>query len=256
MNFVVVIPARLASRRLPNKLLMDIHGKPMISYTVESALASGADQVIVATDHLSIVKAIKYLQLNSETYLTKGSYRSGTERIKEVIDYYGFDDDQIIINVQGDEPLMPSKVIHQLANSLHDNKIKIATAAVPMTSMMEARNVNVVKVVLDINNYALYFSRAIIPYDFKCNIVNNVCNTNIKLLRHMGIYSYRVHSIHSYVQWNASPLEEIESLEQLRVLWYGGKIYTVIFNDVFNISVNSIDDLNKVRLFIKEKIDN
>ncbi|AKC60535.1 3-deoxy-manno-octulosonate cytidylyltransferase [Blochmannia endosymbiont of Camponotus (Colobopsis) obliquus] len=255
MKFIVIIPARLSSKRLLNKPLININGKPMVIHVVEHAIASGADRVIVATDHLDVVKVIELSQSKGEVCLTKNNHKSGTERLEEVITYYGFSNSQIIVNVQGDEPLIPPKVINRLANSLYENnKINMVTAAVPINSTVEANNANVVKLVLDINNYALYFSRAVIPYiskyDFLCS-TNKKNNT--KLLRHVGIYSYRVEFIHRYVKWSPSPLEMLENLEQLRVLWYGEKIYVKIFNNLLNISVDSIEDLNKVMLFFKKQ---
>lgn len=161
MTYTVIIPARFASSRLPGKPLADINGKPMVVHVMERALESGAQRVIVATDHPDVETAVK--QAGGEVCLTRADHNSGTERLAEVIERYGFTDDDIIVNVQGDEPLIPSVIIRQVAENLAASKAGMATLAVPIETSEEAFNPNAVKVVTDAEGYALYFSRATIP---------------------------------------------------------------------------------------------
>lgn len=161
MTFTVIIPARFASSRLPGKPLADINGKPMVVHVMERALESGAQRVIVATDHPDVESAVQ--QAGGEVCLTRADHNSGTERLAEVIERYGFTDDDIIVNVQGDEPLIPSVIIRQVAENLAASKAGMATLAVPIETSEEAFNPNAVKVVTDAEGYALYFSRATIP---------------------------------------------------------------------------------------------
>lgn len=163
MSFVAIIPARFASTRLPGKPLIDIHGKPMVVHVMERALESGADRVIVATDHPDVARAVE--AAGGEVCMTRPDHQSGTERLAEVIDHYQFPDDTVIVNVQGDEPMIPPVIIRQVADNLAQSSAGMATLAVPVDSAEEAFNPNAVKVVRDANGYALYFSRATIPWD-------------------------------------------------------------------------------------------
>lgn len=161
MSFVVVIPARYASTRLPGKPLADIHGKPMVQHVVEKALQSGADRVIVATDDERVQQALQ--STGVEVCMTSPDHQSGTERLAEVCRHYGFAADTIIVNVQGDEPLIPPAIIRQVADNLAAATAPMATLSVPIQDAEEAFNPNAVKVVTDKDGYALYFSRASIP---------------------------------------------------------------------------------------------
>ncbi len=163
MSFIAIIPARYASTRLPGKPLADIHGKPMVVHVMERARESGASRVIVATDHPEVAKAVE--AAGGEVCMTSPDHHSGTERLAEVIAHYGFADDQIIVNVQGDEPLIPPVIVRQVAENLAGSQAGMATLAVPIESAEEAFNPNAVKVVMDAQGYALYFSRATIPWD-------------------------------------------------------------------------------------------
>lgn len=218
--FTVIIPARFASTRLPGKPLADIHGKPMVVRVMEQALKSGASRVIIATDHQEVVDAVQHA--GGEACMTDSNHHSGTERLAEVIDKYQFADDEIIVNVQGDEPLIPPMIISQVANNLANSQAEMGTLAVPINNAEEAFNPNAVKVVMDQSGYALYFSRAAIPWQRDQFAVNKQIIGD-HFLRHIGIYAYRAGFIRRYVTWPASPLENIEMLEQLRVLWYGEK---------------------------------
>ncbi|UVK79366.1 MAG: 3-deoxy-manno-octulosonate cytidylyltransferase [Sodalis sp. Ffu] len=250
ISFVAIIPARFSSSRLPGKPLADINGKPMVLRVVERALASGAERVIVAADHPGVVKAIE--QEGGEVCLTGMDHQSGTERLEEVISHYEFRDEQIIVNVQCDEPLIPPQIIRQVADNLSTVDAVMATLAVPITSAAEAFNTNVVKVVIDSRGYALYFSRATIPWDHKISAHQRDQIGN-GLLRHIGIYAYRAGFIRRYVSWSASPLEKIEMLEQLRVLWYSKKIYVAMASVVPSIGVDTPEELAQVRLLLQQQ---
>ncbi|MDX6914548.1 3-deoxy-manno-octulosonate cytidylyltransferase [Pectobacterium carotovorum] len=244
MTFTVIIPARFASSRLPGKPLADINGKPMVVHVMERALESGAQRVIVATDHPDVETAVR--QAGGEVCLTRADHNSGTERLAEVIERYGFTDDDIIVNVQGDEPLIPSVIIRQVAENLAASKAGMATLAVPIETSEEAFNPNAVKVVTDAEGYALYFSRATIPWDRE-RFAQSKETIGDHFLRHIGIYAYRAGFVRRYVSWAPSQLEQIELLEQLRVLWYGEKIHVAVAKAVPSVGVDTPEDLARVR---------
>ncbi|AOR65021.1 3-deoxy-manno-octulosonate cytidylyltransferase [Pectobacterium wasabiae] len=244
MTFTVIIPARFASSRLPGKPLADINGKPMVVHVMERALESGAQRVIVATDHPDVEVAVR--QAGGEVCLTRADHNSGTERLAEVIERYGFTDDDIIVNVQGDEPLIPSIIIRQVAENLAASKAGMATLAVPIETSEEAFNPNAVKVVTDAEGYALYFSRATIPWDRE-RFAQSKETIGDHFLRHIGIYAYRAGFVRRYVTWAPSQLEQIELLEQLRVLWYGEKVHVAVAKAVPSVGVDTPEDLARVR---------
>ena len=253
-SFIVVIPARYQSSRLPGKVLADIGGKPMIQWVVEKAQLSGASKVIVATDNDEVEQVVK--SFGGEVCKTRSDHQSGTERLAEVMETYQFSDDAIIVNVQGDEPFIPPENIAQVANNLANqidaNKVsRMSTLAINIDSVEEAFNPNAVKVLTDKDGYALYFSRATIPYDRE----RFLGNENIKAigefyLRHVGIYAYRAGFIKDYVNWPTSQLEQIEALEQLRVLYQGEHIHVAVAKT--NVPVEGVDtpeDLEKARAY-------
>lgn len=225
MSFVVIIPARYASTRLPGKPLVDINGKPMIVHVLERARESGAERIIVATDHEDVARAVEVA--GGEVCMTRADHQSGTERLAEVVEKCAFSDDTVIVNVQGDEPMIPATIIRQVADNLAQRQVGMATLAVPIHNAEEAFNPNAVKVVLDAEGYALYFSRATIPWD-RDRFAKDLETVGDNFLRHLGIYGYRAGFIRRYVTWQPSPLEHIEMLEQLRVLWYGEKIHVAV----------------------------
>ncbi|MCX8639191.1 3-deoxy-manno-octulosonate cytidylyltransferase [Gilliamella sp. B3172] len=254
MKFTVIIPARYASSRLPAKPLADIHGKPMIVRVMEQAKKSGATNVIIATDHQQVFDVVS--SYGGEVILTSDKHNSGTERLAEVINYYQLADDEVIVNVQGDEPLIPPVIIDQVAENLVKYKTGMATLAVPIESAFEAFNPGAVKVVTDKDGYALYFSRATIPWerDRFAQMATDVNRQSIGdfYLRHIGIYAYRAGFIRQYINWAPSSLEQIEMLEQLRVLWYGEKIHVAVAKQAPAIGVDTQEDLDKVRALFKE----
>ncbi len=248
MKFIVVIPARYASTRLPAKPLLEIANKPMIQWVYERAVQSGAEKVIVATDDKRIFDCVK--GFGGEVCMTAATHQSGTERLADVVEQYGFLADDIIINVQGDEPLIPPSVIRQVAMNLLSADAPLATLAVPIKNEAEVFDPNVVKVVSNKAGYALYFSRAAIPWDRE-GFSENPVNMHALLKRHIGIYAYRAGFIKTYVNWAPSPLERIESLEQLRVLWYGEKIHLDIAVETPPTGVDTPDDLEAIRALVK-----
>lgn len=255
-SFVVVIPARYQSSRLPGKVLADIAGKPMIQWVVEKAKLSGASKVIVATDNDDVEQVVK--GFGGEVCKTRSDHQSGTERLAEVMEQYQFSDNEIIVNVQGDEPFIPPGNIAQVADNLaaqdQSNTQKIArmsTLAINIDSVAEAFNANAVKVLTDKDGYALYFSRATIPYDRARFLGNdNIQDIGEFYLRHVGIYAYRAGFIKDYVRWPTSQLEQIEALEQLRVLYQGEHIHVAVAKA--NVPVEGVDtpeDLEKARKY-------
>ncbi|SIN83580.1 3-deoxy-manno-octulosonate cytidylyltransferase [Salinivibrio sp. ES.052] len=243
--FYVVIPARFGSSRLPGKPLADIAGKPMIQHVYERAQAAGASQVIVATDDKRIETAVR--DFGGNVCLTRADHESGTERLAEVVEQYGFADDDIIVNVQGDEPLIPASVIGQVADNLSQHAdAPMATLAVAIDNREQVFNPNVVKVVTDQQGFALYFSRATIPWD-RAHFEADTPEIPQALLRHIGIYGYRAGFISRYIHWTPSPLEKIESLEQLRVLWHGEKIHVAVAAETPPHGVDTQADLEAVR---------
>lgn len=246
-EFVVVIPARYDSSRLPGKPLADIDGKPMVQWVYDRAIASGANQVIVATDDNRILEAVK--QFGGEVCLTSKQHTSGTERLAEVVEKYQFSDDTIIVNVQGDEPMIPSVNIRQVADNLAaiaKRQVGMATLAEPICSVTELANPNVVKVVTDKDGLALYFSRSVLPYDRD----GVDAELNYGYLRHIGIYAYHAGFIKQYVSWPASQLEQVESLEQLRVLWQGEHIHVAAAIEPPPAGVDTPEDLEQVRRLV------
>ena len=218
-DFAVVIPARYASQRLPGKPLRDIAGKPMLQHVHERALASGAVDVVIATDDERIRRAAA--SFRADCCMTSADHQSGTDRLAEVAAARQWPDERVIVNLQGDEPLMPHELIGQCATLLEDCAADIATLASPLLSCADFANPNVVKVVTDDRGYALYFSRAGIPFPRAAARSDLAWQT---ALHHHGIYAYRCSVLKSLVAAPQSPLEICEQLEQLRALSLGMKI--------------------------------
>ncbi|MDZ5514685.1 3-deoxy-manno-octulosonate cytidylyltransferase [Vibrio fluvialis] len=246
MSFTVVIPARYQSTRLPGKPLVDIAGKPMVQWVYEQAMQAGAERVIIATDDARVEQAV--LAFGGTVCMTSPDHQSGTERLAEVVKLMGIEDNHIIVNVQGDEPLIPPSIIRQVADNLAASQAPMATLAVEISHEDEVFNPNAVKVVTDKDGYALYFSRATIPWD-RDNFAKD--KTVVQpLMRHIGIYAYRAGFINTYIQWPASQLEKIECLEQLRVLWYGEKIHVAVALEAPPAGVDTPEDLDAVRRIV------
>ena len=249
MSFTVIIPARYASSRLPRKPLADIAGKPMIQHVWEKAQQAGANRVIIATDHEEIEQVAK--TFSAEVCMTSTEHNSGTERLAEVIEKMAIADDEIIVNVQGDEPLIPPAIIQQVAQNLSENQVNMATLAVKLETKEELFNPNCVKVVTDQKGIALYFSRAAIPFarDHFADC-NDAFVASQPYLRHIGIYAYRAKFVNQYIRWQPTVLEKLESLEQLRALWYGEKIHVELAKEAPQVGVDTLEDLERVRAIL------
>jgi len=245
MPFTVIIPARLASTRLPGKPLADLGGKPMVVRVAERARLSGAAEVVVATDHADIVAACSAHGVAVQ--MTRSDHPSGTDRIAEVAAAMGLSDEAVVVNVQGDEPLIDPQLIAATAK-LVSSTVPMATAAHPIASINEVFDPNIVKVVLDKNGRALYFSRAPIPWnrDAYARSREQMPQSDAPL-RHIGLYAYRNAFLQAYPKLPVSPLEKIESLEQLRVLWHGQPIAVHVTADAPAAGVDTPHDLARVQ---------
>lgn len=241
MTFKVVIPARYASSRLPGKPLLDIAGKPMVVRVAQQAEKSGAGEVVIATDFEKIMQVAA--QHNIKAIMTRVTHISGTDRIAEVAQQLNWADDEIVVNVQGDEPLIDPKLIQEVAMQLANSQDAVmATACHAIHDEAALLNPNIVKVVLDAKGNALYFSRSPIPYPR-----DDVYKHNIQAHRHIGIYAYRVGFLKKYAELAVTELEKIESLEQLRVLHHGYKIGVTVTANAPESGVDTQADLDYVR---------
>lgn len=251
MHFKVVIPARFASTRLPGKPLADIHGKPMVVRVVELALQSGAEEVWVATDHAQVAEAVSAAGHN--VLMTAPEHASGTDRLAEVVNQLGWADDTIVVNVQGDEPLLDPRLIVDVATSLAQHgSADIATACHAIHDMASMFSQNTVKVVMDRMGYALYFSRSPIPYARDAfRDAPNRLPPDLQVYRHIGIYAYRAAFLKIYQQLTPAAIEQYEALEQLRALWHGHKIAVAITDLAPSAGVDTPEDLQKVRALFK-----
>jgi len=247
--FTVLIPARLASSRLPDKPLADIGGLPMVVRVARQAQASGAARTVVAADSESIVDACRHHGV--EALLTRADHSCGSDRLAEACALLGLPDDAIVVNVQGDEPLMPPALVTAVAALLHARpEADIATAAHPIDSLADFRNPNVVKVVCDRQGLALYFSRAPMPWDRDASSAGAPALPSPLPLRHIGIYAYRVGFLRAFPTLEQAPLERIEALEQLRALWHGRRIAVTVTEQAPAAGVDTPEDLARVRALI------
>lgn len=252
-DFHIIIPARLNSERLPKKVLLDIGGKPMIQHVYERARASGAASVTIATDDESIESVCE--QFGATVCMTQSTHRSGTERIAEAAANIGFDEDEIVVCLQADEPLMSPQLIAEAANqlSMHDH-VKVATLATPLKASEELLNPNIVKVILNYRNVAIYFSRAPIPWErdqFAKLYSDPASRASLKLAdayyRHIGLYAYRAAFLETYASWSACALEKLESLEQLRIIWNGYRIHVGLTDVKVPGGVDTPEDYARVK---------
>jgi 3-deoxy-manno-octulosonate cytidylyltransferase (CMP-KDO synthetase) len=247
MSFIVIIPARLASTRLPNKPLADLGGKPMVVRVAERARESGAARIIVATDHADIAAACAAHGV--EACMTRADHPSGTDRIAEVARTLGLAADAVVVNLQGDEPLIDPALLAACAARIGADT-PMATCAHPLADVAEVFNPNVVKLVLDKAGRALYFSRATIPWHRDGFAQDrSALPPGYAPLRHIGLYAYRNDFLQTYPQLEASPLEAVEALEQLRVLWHGYPIAVHLTEGAPPAGVDTPEDLARVRLF-------
>lgn len=250
--FKVIIPARYASTRLPGKPLRELAGRKMVVRVAEQASQSNASKIYVATDHEEIQEAVAVASFKTPvvSIMTSTGHRSGTERIAEVVEKEGFDDEEIIVNVQGDEPLMDPQLINEVAKQLSERAgAAMATACCPIRGKDTLFDPNVVKVVLDRNNYALYFSRAPIPYARDAFAESKNIPPGLSCYQHIGIYAYRVKFLKKYKSLTPAPTEPYEALEQLRALWHGYKIHVSI-TDQAPIGIDTPEDLARAGVIL------
>jgi len=252
-EFVAVVPARYASTRLPGKPLADIAGKPMVVRVAERAAASGASRVWVATDHAAVADAARAHGL--EVCLTSPDCASGTDRLAEVAQTLGWADDVVVVNVQGDEPLIDPDLIRATAMRLHAHPDSaMATVCHPLSDVAEAMNPNVVKVVLGGDGHALYFSRAPIPWarDAWADAPPTALPEGLPVYRHVGLYAYRVGFLKAYPGLARPAIEVFESLEQLRALYHGYRIAVLTIDRAMAPGVDTAADLEQVRRLFTE----
>lgn len=246
MSFVVVIPARFGSTRLPGKPLADLCGKPLIAHVVDRAQESNAGAVIVATDDQRIVDALE--NYDCDVCLTRSDHPSGSDRIAEVVELMSIPDDQIVVNVQGDEPIIPARLINEVAAALADApQAVMATAAQAIRTEDDLNNPNMVKVVIDQTGRALYFSRAPIPF------ARDASFAEIQSWHHIGIYAYTAKFLKQYASLAPSQLEQTECLEQLRVMDNGETIMVQTIDYDAGIGVDTQADLERVSALLKSR---
>ncbi|KQQ62385.1 3-deoxy-manno-octulosonate cytidylyltransferase [Pseudomonas sp. Leaf127] len=249
--FTVVIPARFGSSRFPGKPLKTIAGKPMVQHVWEQARKSSAERVVVATDDTRIVEACQ--GFGAEVLLTREDHNSGTDRLAEVAGKLGLAADAIVVNVQGDEPMIPPAVIDQVAANLAAHpEAGMATLAEPLEDVTSLFNPNVVKVATDLNGLALTFSRAPLPWARDALAASrDVLPEGVPYRRHIGIYAYRAGFLHDFVAWGPCWLENTESLEQLRALWHGVRIHVADAVEAPPAGVDTPEDLERVRRLLE-----
>ncbi|WP_221798769.1 3-deoxy-manno-octulosonate cytidylyltransferase [Oceanobacter mangrovi] len=251
-DYKIVIPARYASSRLPGKPLIELAGKPMIQHVYERACETGVAEIVIATDDERIQAAA--LAFGADVVMTSPDHENGTERIAEVARIKGWADDAVIVNLQGDEPLIPRSLIEKTASGLLENPVAgMSSICTPVRSDHDAFDTNVVKVVTDKQGFAMYFSRASIPWDrdgYKTN--PGVITSRAPVYRHIGMYGYRVSFLKQYSEMEASPLELVESLEQLRALWNGIKIHMSVIDEPPGHGVDTPDDVARVEQMLQQ----
>lgn len=245
-EFSVLIPARYASTRLPGKALLDIGGKPMVVRVAERARASGAARVVIATDHDGVLQAARTYGV--EACMTRADHASGTDRLAEVAERLGIDEEAIIVNVQGDEPLIEPELIRAVGRRLHQQgDAAMSTACYPIKDSESLFNPNVVKVVLDCNENALYFSRSVIPYARDHFAKEQTLPPGLPVYHHVGLYGYRCGFLKRYPTMSIPAIERFEALEQLRALWHGERISVVVSEHAPAAGVDTQADLETAR---------
>ncbi|HEY8048821.1 MAG TPA: 3-deoxy-manno-octulosonate cytidylyltransferase [Ramlibacter sp.] len=252
MAFTVLVPARLASTRLPNKPLADIGGLPMIVRVAQQVSRSKAQRVVVAADDEAIVDACE--RHDVQVVLTRADHPSGSDRLAEACELLALHDDEIVVNVQGDEPLIDPTLVDSVAALLEATPhAQMSTAAHRIDDLADAANTNVVKVVLDAQGMALYFSRATIPWS-RDEFASGVhALPAMPLLRHVGIYGYRAGFLRRFPTMPQAPIETAEALEQLRALWHGHRIAVHVTDSAPGIGVDTPADLQRVRMLFLDR---
>lgn len=251
MDFRVIIPVRLNSKRLPEKALSDINGKPMIWHVYNQAVKSGARSVVIATDDANVREIAE--KFGATVCMTSSQHNSGTERLSEAVTALNYESHEVVVNLQGDEPLMPAEVIRQVAEDLivHDNT-KVATVCEKITDIADLFDPAVVKVVMNKRGFALYFSRSPIPWERENFQLEPQVMTGSHY-RHVGIYAYRVGFLSEYMAFNSCDIEQQELLEQLRVLWQGYRIHISVAAKNVPLGVDTPEDLARVQAIFSKK---
>jgi 3-deoxy-manno-octulosonate cytidylyltransferase (CMP-KDO synthetase) len=250
-GFIVAIPARYASTRLPGKPLLPLAGEPMIRHVVRRAQTAGAAQVVVATDDARIAAAVE--GSGATIAMTRADHPSGSDRLAECAELLGWADEAIVVNLQGDEPLAPASGIRAVADALAQGEAPMATLVTPIASVEEFLNPNCVKVVVADDGHALYFSRAPVPWPRDAFAASrDALPAQTPLLRHIGIYAYRAGFLRRFTQLAPTPLERTESLEQLRALEHGFRIAVRVAPEVFPPGVDTAEDLAHVEHLLRK----
>jgi len=246
-DYNIVIPARYASTRFPGKPLIEINGKTMLEHVYDVAKKSNANNIVIATDDQRIKNVAD--KFCDKVLMTSDQHQSGTDRLAEVCNIMQWKEDDIVVNLQGDEPLTPPKLLHQVATNLHDfQDCSIATLTTPINEQCEIDDPNIVKVVSDVNGYALYFSRASIPFKREAEELTD----KSQYYRHLGIYAYRVEFLNNYSKMPQCALETIEKLEQLRAMYHGYKIHTQQAVTLPGPGIDTPEDLHKVNALLTQ----
>ena len=246
MKFTVIIPARMASSRLPGKPLADLAGKPMVVRVAERLASAGASRVVVAADDVRILSACA--EHGVDALLTRVDHPSGSDRLAEACEHLGLDGDDLVVNVQGDEPLIDPALVAACAHLLQRlPDCAVATAAHPLQDVADLNNPNVVNVVTDAQGRALYFSRAAIPWWRDGSVPGQAALPEMPVLRHIGLYAYRAGFLRAFPSLPPAPLEQTEALEQLRVLWHGQRIAVHVTEEAPAPGVDTPEDLARVR---------
>ncbi len=251
-EYHIVIPARYGSERLPGKLLLDLAGQPLLQHVWQRAKQSSAKSVVIATDDERIVDVAQ--SFGAQVVLTRESHQSGSDRIVECAQQLGWPDDYLVVNLQGDEPLMPPACLDQVADLLdHQPDCEVASLYWPITQAAELHNPNAVKVVIDDNNRALYFSRSAIPYARGYVDIKSALRAGIEWKRHLGLYAYRLKALRRYAACGPATLETAERLEQLRMMEQGGRIAMACACEFIPAGVDTSDDLQRIRNLLNVK---
>jgi 3-deoxy-manno-octulosonate cytidylyltransferase (CMP-KDO synthetase) len=246
----IVIPARFASERLPGKVLLDLAGQPLLQHVWQRACESAAESVIIATDDERIAKAAE--EFGAHIVMTRSDHQSGSDRIAECATKLGWPDDQLVVNLQGDEPLMPSACLDQVAALLDQRAdCEVASLYWPITEAAEVQNPNAVKVVMDAQNRALYFSRSPIPFARSFSSIAEAIAAGVEWKRHLGLYAYRLAALRRYTTCAPTPLETSERLEQLRIMEQGGRIAMALACKFIPAGIDTVEDLHRVRKIIE-----
>lgn len=247
MSFVVFIPARLNSERLPAKVLLPLRAKPIIEWVYEKAVLSGAARVVVATDNERVQAHMQ--ALGAEVVMTRPDHATGSDRIAEAARLLGLVDDTILVNIQADEPFMSVANIQQVAHLLSEHEVPMATLCCPIDQAAKVVDPNTVKVVRNRLNEALYFSRSVIPHIRGASLEASIPSQTY--YQHIGIYAYRAHFLQQYVTWGESSLENLEKLEQLRVLWHGAKLYVGDALEPPLGDINTLEDWQRAKQYLE-----